>query len=206
MDIERLATQLESRTQRTIVAIAGPPASGKSTFAAALRDRLNLKTPGASEVFPMDGFHFDDTYLTPMGWQARKGAPHTFDVGGLRVMFERLRANSEPEISVPVFDRKLEIARAGARMISRETNIIIAEGNYLLLNKTPWDALAPLFDVSVMLDVSGKVLEARLQARWAGLSLTKAEADEKIFGNDLLNIQEVLNHSIPADYCFKVES
>ena len=43
---------------RRLVAVAGPPGSGKSTFA----DRLHaaLVPAVAAEVLPMDGYHYDD--------------------------------------------------------------------------------------------------------------------------------------------------
>ncbi|MBL9061149.1 MAG: hypothetical protein JNL31_01195, partial [Tabrizicola sp.] len=44
----------------------------------------------------------------------------TFDVGGLYHTLQRMRARDEAEVAVPVFDRKIEIARAGARLIPRE--------------------------------------------------------------------------------------
>lgn len=200
ISVEALAAQLSSCEGRRIVALAGPPASGKSTIAEALRTRLNRRHPGLCEVLPMDGYHFDDTYLGAMGWQARKGAPHTFDVGGLAAMLVRIKANTEPEIAVPVFDRKLEIARAGARMIKQNAKVIIVEGNYLLLDTLPWAALRPCFDITVMLDVPTATLEARLSARWAGFGYSAADAEGKIAGNDMLNVNEVINNSVPADY------
>ena len=39
-----------------------------------------------------------------------------------------LRANAEDEIAVPVFDRALEISRAGARMIAKATRVIVGLG------------------------------------------------------------------------------
>jgi len=200
--LEALAQTLAGQLgdARRIVAIAGPPGAGKSTFAEALRDRINLAQPSLCEVLPMDGYHFDDTYLGSMGWQARKGAPHTFDVGGLKAMLGRLKANTEPEIAVPVFDRKLEIARAGAQMISQKAKIILVEGNYLLLAAPPWASLRPFFDTGIMLDVPPKTLEARLTARWAGLGYTPAAAKEKIAGNDMLNVKQVMENSAQADY------
>src|SRR5688572_27161103 len=113
VDLDELADILRRAAgARTLVAVAGPPGAGKSTFAEALADRLNEAAAGSAAVLPMDGFHFDDRVLEPLGLRARKGAPDTFDVAGLRHMLERLRRNQEAEIAVPVFDRELEIARA----------------------------------------------------------------------------------------------
>ena len=201
-DIDRLAELLIARfeTERGIVAIAGPPGVGKSTFSKALRDRTNLGVTGACEILPMDGYHFDDIYLNAKGWRPRKGAPHTFDVGGLRSMLTRLQANDEPEIAVPLFDRDIEIARAGARMISRTVKIVLVEGNYLLLAAKPWDGLQEFFDVSVMLQAPAVTLKSRLLARWTGMGFSEQEAEEKASSNDLLNVREVLENSAVADF------
>lgn len=105
---------------RTVVAIAGAPGAGKSTLAEALVDRLNAVREGAAALLPMDGFHFDDLHLVPAGLRARKGAPETFDVGGYAHALRRLCVGDEPFVAVPVFDRGIEIARAGARLIPRD--------------------------------------------------------------------------------------
>lgn len=128
------------RESRTIVAIAGAPGSGKSTLAEALVDGLNARDPGRAALLPMDGFHFDDRVLDALGRRARKGAPDTFDVGGLDHALARLGARDEAFVAVPVFDRGIEIARAGARLIPAETPVIVAEGNYLLLAEPPGTA------------------------------------------------------------------
>lgn len=187
-------------SDRILVAVAGPPGVGKSTFSAALREKINRDTSGLSEILPMDGYHYDDIYLDAQGWKARKGAPHTFDTGGFRAMLARLKANDEAGIFAPVFDRKLEIARAGAHMIKQQTKIIIIEGNYLLLAAAPWNELRPFFDVTVMLDTPMKILKARLRKRWTDLGYSTHAADEKVAGNDLINVKEVVENSIPADF------
>lgn len=192
----RVAAQ--GRAGRHVTAIVGPPGSGKSTVAEQLADALNAAEPGSAAVLPMDGFHFDDMVLEPRGWRPRKGAPHTFDVAGYAHMLRRLRANDEPEIAVPVFDRDIEIARAGARMIPREVRHLITEGNYLLLDREPWSGLAPLFDTSVFLEVPLRVIEDRLARRWQDL---EPEAfREKMEGNDLPNARLVLDASRRADF------
>ncbi len=201
-DITRLADLLQARAAkgRVIVAMAGAPGSGKSTLADKLAGKLNTRVAGLASVLPMDGYHYDDTYLTPAGLQGRKGAPHTFDVGGLYHTLKRLRAREEDEVAVPVFDRKIEIARAGARLIPAEVPVIVVEGNYLLLDQPPWSRLAPMFDVTVMIDVAEHVLRARLRGRWERLGLSPPQIDAKLEDNDLPNGRFVRDASAPAMY------
>lgn len=180
---------------RTICAVAGAPGSGKSTLSEQLVDRLNDGAPGSAALLPMDGFHYDDLHLVPAGLRPRKGAPETFDVGGLRHTLMRLRANDEEAVAVPVFDRALEIARAGARLIPRLIRVIVCEGNYLLLRRSPWDALLPLFDVTAMIEVPEEELRARLRRRWEGFGLTENEIAWKLDGNDLPNGRVVMAES-----------
>lgn len=201
-DPEALARHLLALdpARRIICAVAGAPASGKSTLAEALVERLNAAESGAAALLPMDGFHYDDLHLVPAGLRARKGAPETFDVGGLRHTLMRLRANEEDAVAVPVFDRSIEIARAGARLIPRPVRVIVAEGNYLLLTRPPWDALRPQFDVTVMIDVPEEDLRRRLRARWQGFGLTEDEIAWKLDGNDLPNGRVVRAESAAADF------
>ena len=202
-ELAALADLLEARAaggQRVIVALAGAPGSGKSTLADKLVGKLNARQAGLAAVLPMDGYHYDDLYLVPAGLRPRKGAPMTFDVGGLYHTLKRMRARDEVEVAVPVFDRKIEIARAGARVIPREVPVIVVEGNWLLLNQSPWDRLRPLFDVTVMVDVPEHVLRARLRGRWERLGLTEAEIIAKLEENDLPNGRWVRDGSIRPQF------
>jgi pantothenate kinase len=188
------------RGGRTVVAIAGAPGSGKSTLAEALVDGLNARDPGSAALLPMDGFHFDDHVLDALGRRARKGAPDTFDVGGLDHSLARLRTRDEAFVAVPVFDRAIEIARAGARLIPAGVPVIVAEGNYLLLKDAPWSALARHFELTVRLDVPEDVLRARLALRWQGYGLSDGEIARKLEENDLPNGRTVTMRSRAADY------
>ena len=189
-----------AKTGRVVAAIAGPPGSGKSTAADQLVEALNTAEPGCAAVFPMDGYHYDDLYLVPMGLRPRKGIPETFDVNGFRHMLGRLRANDEPEVAVPVFDRDLEIARAGARMIAQSVRIIVVEGLYLLLRHPAWARLRPMFDVTVLMDIPEPVLRDRLTRRWVGYGLSPEEIAWKLDGNDLPNGRFVMAESSQPDY------
>ncbi len=203
IDLAGLADVLQARAasgDRVIVALAGAPGSGKTTLADKLAGKLNGRQAGLAAILPMDGYHYDDLHLVPAGLRPRKGAPHTFDVGGLFHTLGRMRARDEAEVAVPVFDRKIEIARAGARLIGAEVPVIVVEGNYLLLKQPPWDRLLPQFDVTVMVDVPEHVLRSRLRGRWDRLGLTESQISEKLEENDLPNGRVVRAESVAADY------
>jgi pantothenate kinase len=203
IDIAGLAALLADKAQgrgRVVAALAGAPGSGKSTVAERLCDALNARQAGLASVLPMDGYHYDDLHLVPAGLRPRKGAPETFDVGGLYHTLKRLRARDEDFVAVPVFDRDIEIARAGARMIGAEVPVIIVEGNYLLLGQEPWSRLRPMFDVAVLVDVPEPVLRDRLTARWQHYNLTPDEIAWKLDGNDLPNGRFVMAESRGEDY------
>ncbi|MFV0360345.1 nucleoside/nucleotide kinase family protein [Tropicimonas sp.] len=184
---------------RRLVAIAGAPGSGKSTLADRLCGEINARRPGIAAVLPMDGYHFDDMVLEARGDRARKGAPFTFDVGGFRAMLARLRDEADRTVAVPVFDRSIEIARAGARLIGPEVRLILVEGNYLLLDRDLWRELGPFFDLTVFLDVPREVLHTRLRRRWERFGMPPETMRRQLEGNDFVNIETVLTESLPAD-------
>jgi pantothenate kinase len=196
MTAAQLAATIRAKAQaqgRFLTALAGPPGAGKSTLAAELVAALGQ---GAKAV-PMDGFHYDDAVLIARGARARKGAPDTFDVAGFRHLLTRLR--TEDEVAIPLFDRDLEISRAGADIVGPDDRMLIVEGNYLLLNEAPWPDLAPLFDLTIWIDVPEAELDRRLMARWAHYGKNPDQARAWIDGNDMPNIRRVVAGSRLAD-------
>lgn len=207
MQVQSLADLVRRRLgpERMVVAISGAPGAGKSTLAEGLVEALN-QVPGTAALLPMDGYHFDDLHLVPAGLRPRKGAPETFDVGGYAHMLRRLRANDEAFVAVPVFDRSIEIARAGARLIPQSAGVIVTEGNYLLLDRAPWSDLAPLYDLTVFLEVPEAELQRRLINRWLGLGFDAQTARDKALGNDIPNARLVAGTSRPADITIRQEA
>ncbi len=205
IDIDALADVLATKAGqgRVVAAIAGPPGSGKSTVAELIVQNLNARQAGMASILPMDGYHYDDLHLVPAGLRPRKGAPETFDVGGLYHTLKRIRARDEDFVAVPVFDRDIEIARAGARMIAADVPVIVVEGNYLLLRSDPWARLRPMFDVAVLVEVPETVLRARLCARWVHYGLTESDILWKLDGNDLPNGRMVMAESTGEDFRLK---
>lgn len=194
-----VASRAEARDARLILALAGPPGAGKSTIVEPLRDSLRARGL-ATEILPMDGFHYDNAVLEARGLRPRKGAPETFDTDGFARTLAALAAPGAGDVTVPVFDRALDLSRGSARIIAAQTRVLLVEGNYLLLNRAPWDALRPVFDLTVALSCPLPVLEARLMRRWLDLGLPEAEARAKVAGNDLPNARVVIEKSAPAEF------
>jgi len=199
-DMDEIAARLREKAKpfsRFMIGIAGPPASGKSTMADRLRDALKAQGESAIAV-PMDGYHFDDAVLNTRGHRARKGAPYTFDVNGFAHLLKRIKAG-EADIAIPVFDRSMELSRAGADIISADVKFIVVEGNYLLLQQPGWAALKPLFDYTIFLKVPEAELYKRLMDRWHSFSFTEERAKAWVESNDLPNIRTVQSESATAD-------
>jgi pantothenate kinase len=183
---------------RFLLGLAGPPGAGKSTLAEKLVQRL---PPNSAKLVPMDGFHYDNAVLHELGLRSRKGAPETFDFGGFLSTLTRIRA-SEPDVAVPIFDRESDLARAGASVIPQDTKFIVIEGNYLLLNESPWTSLASCFDLTIFLDVPKHELERRLMQRWLDLGDSREKATHWVSSNDIPNIDRVLAKLRSPDITF----
>lgn len=211
-DLDSLSTQILSMLEsvhtesRKLIAIAGPPASGKSTLLSALVPLLQAKLKASNVIgIPMDGFHLDNAQLDHNGLRAVKGAPHTFDVHGLLSLVQRLHAN-EHLVYAPEFDRASDLSRNCAIKIESTHNVVVIEGNYLLLDQPVWRELARHFAVTINIDVPNSLLQDRLIQRWLHYGLSKDEALNKAQSNDIPNAKTVVEQSIAADIIFQPEN
>jgi fructokinase len=183
-----IARLRERPDARRLVALSGPPGTGKSTVAAALADALRDRGEAVS-VVPMDGFHLDNGVLDARGLLPRKGAPETFDAAGFIAAIVRLTAGGE--VVVPIFDRARDIAIAGASVVPAGTRTVIVEGNYLMFDAEPWRALAGLWDLAVFLDAPEDELRTRLVRRWRDHGLDERAALARAEANDLPNARRI---------------
>jgi pantothenate kinase len=157
---------------RHLLGIAGPPGAGKSTYAAHVV--ATSEVPAA--MVPMDGFHLADATLVRLGLLDRKGAPETFDPAGLAALLRRLRVETGP-VYAPGFDRVLEQPLAGALVVGPEVELVVVEGNYLLLDQPEWRAVRAELDEVWYLDTPDDVRRARLVARHVEFGKSPAEAE-----------------------------
>ena len=190
------AHALRARQARVLVALAGAPGSGKSTVAQALLRRLRDQGV-AAEGIALDGFLLDGAVLDARGLRQRRGAPETHDAEGFLHLVRRLRAGGE--VVAPVHDRARDLAVAGAQVVPADCPVVVVEGSYLLLDESPWDRLADLWDVRARLDVALPELRARIIQRWLDAGLSRAAATRRAEANDLPNARRVIERALPAE-------
>lgn len=162
-----LAALLADLPRPGILGICGAPGSGKTMLAAAL----------GLPMVPMDGFHLADVELTRRGLLGRKGAPETFDPWGYAALLARIREHADHIVMAPAFERELEQPIAGAIPIPR-SELVVTEGNYLLLDTEPWRSVRDQLDQVWHLACAEEVRIARLVARHVEFGKTRSEAEE----------------------------
>jgi pantothenate kinase len=147
----------------------------------------------------MDGFHLAQAELGRLGRAARKGAPDTFDPFGYISLLERLRNQGSEIIYAPTFRRDLEEPIANAICVEADVRLVITEGNYLLLEQSPWDRVRDLLDESWFLDLDPAERVRRLVARHIAHGRSQAEAQQFVLTSDQANAFLVEPSSDRAD-------
>ncbi|MDB5730280.1 MAG: putative fructose transport system kinase [Variovorax sp.] len=179
---------LLSDGRRKLLGLVGAPGAGKSTVALALRQALGAR----AQVVPMDGFHLANVELARLGRAHRKGAPDTFDGAGYAALLRRLRHQGADEtVYAPEFRREIEEPVAGAIAVLPQTQLVIAEGNYLLLDEGPWAAVAALLDEVWYVDVDDALREARLLRRHEQFGRSPAAARDWLAATDAPNAHRI---------------
>ena len=152
----------------------------------------------------MDGFHLANVELARLGRAGRKGAPDTFDAHGFVALLQRLRHPVPGEIVyAPEFRRELEEPVAGAIAVHPETQLLIVEGNYLLLGDAPWPAAAALLDEVWYVDVPDELRRARLIARHEHFGRSPEAARAWVAATDDPNAERIAEGRRRAHRCVR---
>ena len=204
--INKLASELletlsnSPDNERYFLGITGCPAAGKSELAHTLSDGINCRTGSdLAIVVPMDGFHFSNDILKQRGLLQIKGAPETFDANGFAELINRLYSFPDQIIMCPAYDRKLHNPVKDSITIKPSNRLIIVEGNYLLLGRSPWNLICEKLDEIWYLDISLDVIKERLFDRHVSGGTGKKEAERKVASVDIPNAELIKKTSLLAD-------
>ena len=184
------ALRLLDRPRRSVLGIAGAPASGKSTLAALLLAELERQRPGRAVGVGMDAFHLGHRVLVRRGQTGIKGAPETFDAVGLVHLLRRIRTETGT-VYAPEFDRDIEDSLAHVVEVSPAVGLVVTEGNYLLLDAPPWDGVRALLDEAWFVHLDDVERRRRMLARHLRHGHDRADAEARTFGNDEQNARLV---------------
>lgn len=208
--MERALKLYENKTEskkdrRIIISLAGIPGSGKSTLSAELVKQLNTRVKAI--VVQQDGFHLYRSELkklpNPEEAFLRRGAPFTFNAKKFLDLVSHLNNEKyvNSTIEVPTFDHKLKDPVENDKQIDPDTNIIIIEGNYVLLKDLYWNDISKYVDETWFVDVPLNLVKERIIKRHleAGIAENEQEAIARADGNDLLNAEYILKNSKSAD-------
>ena len=209
--LERLKDMQERKGGRILAMLAAPPGAGKSTLLSFL-SRLSKEQDGAAAVqaVGIDGFHRRQEYLMTHdaerdGKQVRmveiKGAPVTFDLEKLKAGIIKIAAGEN--CTWPVYDRLLHNPVEDAVTING--NIVILEGNYLLLDEDGWRDLSAYADYTISVTADENLLRARLIDRRIKTGVERDRAVRFVDFSDMPNVRLCLHKSMPADLRLRID-
>jgi pantothenate kinase len=193
--------------KRFMVAVAGPPASGKTAFATILVSVINAEAnQEIAALVQQDGWHYSNEYLSAhtllkdgakVTLRQLKGAPETYDTAAAYQCFKKIKVGEN--VSYPVNSRETHDPVPDGGCVRTRHRIVVLEGNYLLLQEEPWQRFRSLFDLGILLMAQREALVDGLRQRHLRGGRFPAAVEEHISRVDIPNIVRVLKHSGGAD-------
>ena len=203
--LKELSAMHTRKKDRLLIMLAAPPGAGKSTMASFLeflaKDVISEKKV---QAIGMDGFHRRQEYLTThtttVGGKEIlmvdiKGAPVTFDLNRLKDKIDEMMSGTA--CGWPVYNRLLHNPVEDAVFV--DGDIIILEGNYLLLDEDGWRELSDKSDYTIAIKADPDMLRERLIERKISTGCSKEKAENFVDFSDMANVAVCLEKTKPAD-------
>lgn len=208
--LRRFTAKYRETGKRQILFLAAPPGAGKSTLAAFLAD-LSRGDAQCEETraLGIDGFHLPRAALEgksavrngiTVPLREIRGAPETFDLEALTDALRRLKAGEN--ILWPEYSRVLHDPVPG-RLPVRE-HLVLAEGNYLLLDRPLWRDLNKFADHTMYLTADRRILRERLIGRKVRGGMNREDAEKFVDTSDAYNIRLVGENRLEADEIIQI--
>ena len=210
--VAALALSAGLRSGRALVAIAGPPGSGKSVFAQLLTKAvgaLETDRQGSPACIGLDGFHLPNDTLRrrtiavdgegDVPLRLYKGAEFTYDVDAAKAKLDEIKGSPDSAVTVPVYDRRVHEPVADGVVIPASCQLVVMEGNYLLLDEGDWQGVAERFDLTVYLNMSVEDCKPGLIARHVRGGRDEVDAERHYRRVDLMNARVIEDTRPRAD-------
>ena len=203
--LKRLSAMHSEKQNRIVVMLAAPPGAGKSTLVSFLEYLARETVPETSfQGVGMDGFHFQQEYLLSHAVSVNgskipmvdiKGAPVTFDLEKLTKKVAEVTAGHI--CNWPYYDRNLH--RPVEDAITINSDVVLLEGNYLLLDMEGWRGLSEYADYTISLFADEEILRERLIKRKTAMGVNEAAAERFVDFSDMANVRLCLEKTKAAD-------
>lgn len=195
--------------RKVIAYLVAPPGVGKTVLAQFL-EKLSRERSEVDDIraLSMDGYHYTAAYMNiktierdgqEVLMREVKGAPETFDVD---LLVEKIREVRAEGTDWNIYDRRIHDVLPD--YMSVEDDIILLEGNYLLLKEKGWTNVRVLADYSVFIDAPREILRERLINRKIAGGSSREEAERFFDFSDSRNIERVLKNSARADEMWRL--
>ena len=209
--LNRLAALRRQKGRRILAMLAAPPGCGKTTLLSFL-EKLAGEVPGISslQAVGMDGFHrrqedllshFTERDGRRISLVEIKGAPMTFDLEKLTAAVKRVAAGEN--CGWPAYDRLLHNPVEDAVRVTGD--IILLEGNYLLLDADGWRGLSEYADYTISVTAEEDLLRARLTDRKIKTGVAEDAAVRVVDFSDMPNVRLCLEKTMKADLALRID-
>ncbi len=209
--LKKLTELQKEKGGRLLVMLAAPPGAGKSTLLSFLEKLCQGdETLCDLQTIGMDGFHRRQEYLQSHFVQRNgkqismveiKGAPITFD---LETLTDRVKKVASGAVcGWPVYNRMLHNPVENAVTVRK--NVVLLEGNYLLLNEDGWRGLSAYADCTISVSAEAEMLRKRLIDRRVKTGVDAEAATRFVDFSDMPNVRLCLEKTLPADIQLSID-